>query len=166
MTRMPRSARPAARSAALLLLTLASMVCAAPARAAEPIRVAILGDARSVEVGGGPTKISDLAGQPVSVDTPTWLRVVPKRGGVEVRGHGAAPAVRLSPVGSGPLRVNGREYPGALEIAPGGDGLVVINEVPLEDYVAGAVKAEAGDFMPAEMLKAQAIVARTYVAYH
>ena len=161
------SARAARWARSAVLLVLASAAAAGPARAAEPIRVAILGDARSVEVGGGPTKISDLAGQPVSVDTPTWLRVVPKRGGVEVRGYGAAPAVRLSPVGSGPLRVNGREYPGALEIAPGsGEGLVVINEVPLEDYVAGAVKAEAGDLMPAEMLKAQAIVARTYAAYH
>jgi len=36
---------------------------------------------------------------------------------------------------------------------------------PLEEYLAGAVKAEAGDRMPLEMLKAQAIVARTYAAY-
>jgi stage II sporulation protein D (peptidoglycan lytic transglycosylase) len=32
--------------------------------------------------------------------------------------------------------------------------------------VVGSVKAEAGEAMPLEMLKAQAIVARTYAAYH
>jgi stage II sporulation protein D len=62
--------------------------------------------------------------------------------------------------------VNGREYPGALEIVRSGDTLTVINELPLEEYLAGAVKAEAGDKMPLEMLKAQAVVARTYAAYH
>ena len=45
-------------------------------------------------------------------------------------------------------------------------GLTVVNQIPLEDYLVGAVKAEAGDKMPIEMLKAQAIVARTYAAYH
>jgi stage II sporulation protein D len=64
------------------------------------------------------------------------------------------------------LRVNTREYPGTIEILPSPDGLLVINELPLEEYVAGAVKAEAGDRMPLEMLKAQAIVARTYTVYH
>jgi stage II sporulation protein D len=64
------------------------------------------------------------------------------------------------------LRTNNREYPGALEILQAGDGLLVVNELPLDEYLAGAVKAEAGDKMPLEMLKAQAIVARTYAAYH
>jgi stage II sporulation protein D len=46
------------------------------------------------------------------------------------------------------------------------EGLIVVNQLPLEEYLVGAVKAEAGDKMPIEMLKAQAIVARTYAAYH
>jgi stage II sporulation protein D len=72
---------------------------------------------------------------------------------------------RLAPAAGGALRLNGREYPGILEVARSGDGLAVINELPLEEYLVGAVKAEAGDQMPLEMLKAQAIVARTYAAY-
>jgi stage II sporulation protein D len=63
------------------------------------------------------------------------------------------------------LRLNGRDYPGTIEIAASGSGLAAINELPLEEYLAGAVKAEAGDRMPLEMLKAQAIAARTYAAY-
>ncbi len=142
------------------------------ARAADEIRVAIAEDARTIEVGGGPMVISDPAGRPLTDDTPTWLRVVPQNGGVEVRSRGAAgveiehaPSVRLSLVNGGGLRVNGREYAGTLEVVPVAGKLAAINELPLEEYLAGVVKAEAGERMPLEMLKAQAIVARTYAAY-
>jgi stage II sporulation protein D len=64
------------------------------------------------------------------------------------------------------VRVNTRDYPGVVEVSRNGEGLLVVNQVNLEEYVAGAVKAEAGDQAPIEMLKAQAIVARTYAAYH
>ncbi len=113
--------------------------------------------------------ISDQAGRPLTGNAPTWLRVIPQSGGVEVRAQGAAglrmERVRLTPVKGGSLRLNGREYPGAIEVAATAAGLVAINELPFEEYLVGAVKAEAGDRMPFEMLKAQAIVARTYAAY-
>jgi len=126
--------------------------------------VAIVEGARSVEVGGGPMMVRDVAGRPLAGEAPVWIRATARQGQVEVLGR-TAPGVRLVPM-IGVLRVNKREYPGALEIAPSGEGLIVINDVPLEDYLAGAVKAEAGEKMPIEMLKAQAIVARTYAAYH
>jgi stage II sporulation protein D len=127
--------------------------------------VAVLEGVRTVEVGGGPMIVADLAGQLLHGETPTWLRATQRSGAIEVQGRSAS-GVRLTPASGGFLRVNKREYPGALEILPHGDGLVVVNELPLEDYLAGAVKAEAGERMPLEMLKAQAIVARTYAAYH
>jgi len=108
--------------------------------------------------------VGDTGGQLVSSQRPTWLRANWKPGAVEVQGRSAG-AFRLVPM-NGVLRVNKREYPGTIEIAPAGDGLLVVNELPLEEYLVGAVKAEAGDKMPLEMLKAQAIVARTYAAYH
>jgi stage II sporulation protein D len=129
--------------------------------------VAIADGLRTVEVGGGPMMVSDLTGRTVVSDSPTWLRVGVKNGGLEVSGgRRRADGLRLAPGDIGSLRVNGREYPGALEIVRSGDTLTVINELPLEEYLAGAVKAEAGDKMPLEMLKAQAVVARTYAAYH
>ena len=108
--------------------------------------------------------LSDVAGRPFGGDAPAWIRATLRQGQVEVLGRSAS-GVRLVPM-IGVLKINKREYPGALEIVPSGESLVVINELPLEDYLAGAVKAEAGDKMPMEMLKAQAIVARTYAAYH
>ncbi|HSE06649.1 MAG TPA: SpoIID/LytB domain-containing protein [Methylomirabilota bacterium] len=149
------------------LVALALVLWAGPALGAGDIRVAIADGLRTVEVGGGPMMVSDLTGRVVVNDSPTWLRVNVKNGGLEVSGgRRRADGLRLAPGDTGSLRVNGRDYPGALEIVRSGDTLTVINELPLEEYLAGAVKAEAGDKMPLEMLKAQAVVARTYAAYH
>ncbi|MGH7300348.1 MAG: SpoIID/LytB domain-containing protein, partial [Candidatus Rokuibacteriota bacterium] len=153
------------RSVAVLALVL--LLWAGPALASGDIRVAIADGLGTVEVGGGPMMVSDLTGRVVVHDSPTWLRATWKSGGLEVSGsRRRVDGLRLAPGDTGCLRVNGHEYPGALEIVRSGDGLTVINELPLDDYLAGAVKAEAGDKMPLEMLKAQAIVARSYAAYH
>lgn len=149
------------------LLALALLLWAEPALAAGDIRVAIADGLRTVEVGGGPMMVSDLAGRAVVADSPTWLRATVKNGALEISGGGRrVDGLRLASGDTGFLRVNGREYAGAVEIVRSGDTLTVINELPLEEYLAGAVKAEAGDKMPLEMLKAQAVVARTYAAYH
>ena len=119
-----------------------------------------------MEIGGGPMVVTDLAGRPLSAEPPTWLRATQKRGAIEVWGQTTRGVRLASARAGGALHVNKREYAGGIEILPTGDKLAVINELPLEEYIAGAVKAEAGDKMPIEMLKAQAIVARTYAAYH
>jgi len=56
---------------------------------------------------------------------------------------------------------NGR-YRGALELRVGGAGVLAINALDLEDYVRGVVSAESPASWPAETLKAQAVVARSY----
>jgi stage II sporulation protein D len=161
--------RPTLTRALRALLGLAPVLSviltAGPALAASDIRVAIADGLKTVEVGGGPMMVSDLTGRSVVNDSPTWLRATLKNGVIEVAGR-RVDGLRLAPADVGFLRANNREYPGALEIIKNGDGLTLVNELPLEDYLAGAVKAEAGDKMPLEMLKAQAIVARTYAAYH
>jgi stage II sporulation protein D len=151
----------------LIAMVLVVLALGAPVAvpAADEIRVAIVEGASVVEVGGGPMMVNDLTGRPLVEDNPTWIRVVPVSGGLAVRGQRAS-GVRLTPLGAGSLRVNQGQYPGVIEVLPVPDGLAGINELPLEEYLVGAVKAEAGDRMPLEMLKAQAIVARTYAAYH
>jgi stage II sporulation protein D len=57
-----------------------------------------------------------------------------------------------------------RAYRGILEISPrAGTGFQVLNRVTLEDHLAGVLPAEMPSSWPMEALKAQAIVARTYV---
>jgi len=152
-------------TALLALLLLA--VAAAPAAAAGTIRVAVVDGARAVEVTGAGIEVTALGGCPHCPAT-TWraarVRAAVGAGGaVEAAGRRAI-GFRLT--SEQPLRLNGRPYPPTLEILRVGDALAVVNEVDLEDYLVGVVRAETGDRWPTEALRAQAIVARTYAAYH
>ncbi|HSW64510.1 MAG TPA: SpoIID/LytB domain-containing protein [Dissulfurispiraceae bacterium] len=62
----------------------------------------------------------------------------------------------------GDVLLGGLRYSGMLEIWRGKNGLYVINELPLEEYVKGVVAGEVGKLWDAEALKAQAVAARTY----
>lgn len=127
--------------------------------------MAVASGVRAVEVAGRAILVTDLEGRALLAGSPASVRVTVRNGALEVEGRKAG-AVRLRPFGSLALRLNGREYPGSLDVLRTGDGLAVVNELPLEEYLAGTLKAETGERWPMEMLKAQAIVARTYAAYH
>jgi len=165
LVKLPRASSRVAFALPFLACAWLSAISAVPALAADDIRVAIAEGVASVDVGGGPMLVADLKGRPLTDQSPTWLRLKSAGGSVDAQGRRAS-GVRLTAADGGTLRVGTREYSGALEIIPVGDRLAAINELPLEEYVAGTVRAEAGDRMPLEMLKAQAIVARTYAAYH
>ena len=76
----------------------------------------------------------------------------------------------LTAIGPGPLKLGGRaingvtdgRYRGILEFRPQGGRVTAVNEVDVDDYVAGVVGAEMSASWPAEALKAQAVAARTY----
>lgn len=53
-------------------------------------------------------------------------------------------------------------YRGALEFYKTQDGMVIINELPLEEYLYAVVPSEMPASYPMEALKAQAVCARTY----
>jgi stage II sporulation protein D len=62
-----------------------------------------------------------------------------------------------------PLRVEGHDLPGTLEVFAGpGKTLVAVNALDLEDYVAAVVGSEVPASWPAEALRAQAVAARTF----
>lgn len=66
---------------------------------------------------------------------------------------------------NGDVLLSGIKYSGVIEIWKGKNGLYIINDIPLEDYVKGVVSSEVGKSWDMEALKAQAVVARTYVLY-
>jgi stage II sporulation protein D len=90
------------------------------------------------------------------------VRALPVSGEVAVDGVRAA-GFRL--MSAQALRVNGRDYPAPIDVVRNGEGLSVVNELPLEDYLPGVLRAESSEKFPREALRAQAIVARTYAAY-
>lgn len=53
-------------------------------------------------------------------------------------------------------------YAGKLELVQKEDGIVVINELPLEEYLPKVLSSEMSSAFPMEALKAQAVCARTY----
>lgn len=164
------------RAVARLVPTLAwlALAAAVPAGAAEPIRVAVGDGLRTAEVaatdlvtvldGGTRRPLFGIPGGRV-------IRVTPAGGGLEVAWGGsdrrrlAMTGVRLE-TRRGGLRIGPRDYGGALEVWRSGEGLLLVNELPLEEYVAGTVRAEAPERWPAEALRALAVVARTYAVFH
>ena len=124
-----------------------------PARGAEPIRVQVGDGLRTVEVvapdlitvldagtrralfgipGGRPIRIAATAGGGMEA---TWGVA-----GAVDRRRLFMPGIRLETRRSG-FRVGSRDYGGALEVWRN-DGLLVVNELPLEDYIAGTVRAD------------------------
>jgi len=67
-----------------------------------------------------------------------------------------------------PISVNGAAYRGKIEVVQTSKGLMVVNEVGVEDYLRGVVPPEIGYLRPEEIeaMKAQAIAARTYSLAH
>lgn len=62
------------------------------------------------------------------------------------------------------IKVNGkqREYTGRIDAWIQESKLLIVNEVPIEEYVAGVVESEGGHVPSFEYFKAQAILARTF----
>ncbi|MBQ7776859.1 MAG: SpoIID/LytB domain-containing protein [Lachnospiraceae bacterium] len=58
------------------------------------------------------------------------------------------------------------DYRGTLEVFEETEGFVVINELPIEEYLYSVVPSEMPASYPMEALKAQAICARTYAYLH
>ena len=86
-----------------------------------------------------------------------------------VRGDGTATGWQAEmltqfPDDRGAVRSGGRAYRGALVFVATDTGILVVNHLPLEDYVRGVVPLEIGERAPAERaaVEAQAIAARSY----
>lgn len=72
----------------------------------------------------------------------------------------AAAAGKSSP------QINKRSYKGDFQLqAEQGDKLLVVNRLPLEDYLASVLPAKTMAVWPDEVIKAQAVAARSYAMY-
>jgi peptidoglycan hydrolase-like amidase len=93
-------------------------------------------------------------------------------GSVLITGAGgsfeSAGEIVLTPAGDWATAVDGRRYRGHFRLRTGGAGVLLINELPMEEYLRGVVPVEMGpyQFPELEALKAQAVAARTYAVAH
>jgi stage II sporulation protein D len=138
---------------------------------ARRVRVALQWGRRETTVSGA----GSIGGLKVSPERS--YRLLRSGTGVEVRAVGASRAlgragtgVRVLPGGGGAVRVAGQaadgvqdgSFRGRLDVLPDGDGIVVVNDLDLEDYLRGVVTKESPASWPAAALQAQAVAARTY----
>ena len=68
----------------------------------------------------------------------------------------------------GQISFNGRRYRGELAITAGGDGLILVNRLNMDDYLKGVVPLEIGTsaIADAAAVEAQAVTARSYAVTH
>ena len=130
-------------------------------------RPAAADDALRVRVAAGVPALQ-ISGSSLRVDGRAWrsdeLRVSAAGGRLRIDGKPADQTLVID--ARGPIRVDGRAMPGALRLSLRGErSLDAVVLVPLEPYVASAVASETPAGWPAEALKAQAVVARSYALH-
>jgi stage II sporulation protein D len=155
--------------AAVVMALACSMATVAPAWALPPIRIALADGVPFVEVGiGDAVTVLDPSPRRLlfSLPGPRVVRIIPSGPGLVMVGAPRVDQARIRlETRRGPLRVGTRDYVGALEIWRQGDGLLLVDELPMEEYVAGTVRGEASERWPMEALRAIAVVARTYAVF-
>jgi stage II sporulation protein D len=123
----------------------------------ETIRVAILKNTSLVAVDGEGLIATRENGDAVALNPPVILK--PGKSGVLVDGTVYR---RLTFSASSAVRVNGKPYRGTVEASFIEKGILIINELALEDYLVGLINCEISSAWPIESVKAQAVIARTY----
>lgn len=89
------------------------------------------------------------------------------RGGkIAINGKAIDTVVTLKPTNSdAPFLFEGKGYRGGLTLRANNGTMMVINSVPLEEYLYGVVPQEVVPSWPAAALEAQAVAARTYALH-
>ena len=94
----------------------------------------------------------------IYVNTPEWVNVYSHANGsplyLRARGDNAV------------IGVGENKYTGLIELLNYGGSMRVVSMVYLEDYVRGVVVSEVYNTWPAEALKSQAVVARSFTLYN
>jgi len=126
----------------------------------EMIRVAILKGIDQVLVDGTGLLVMDGRQEQLRVTPPLTVKGDRKR--LSVNGRAVASLIISAPAVA---IVNGKGYRGSIEIAPSERGLIVVNELPLEEYLVGLINCEISSVWPLEAIKAQAVVARSFALY-
>jgi len=114
----------------------------------RPIKVLVLNNAGSLTIAG-------------KHDT---LRIERDGSGIRVNGSWTSLPAVYRPSDEF-INLNGRPYRGTLTVEEGRGGLMVVNELPLEAYIAGIINNEVSSKWPRQAVMAQAVIARTYALY-
>lgn len=126
----------------------------------EMVRVALFKGAETLKIDGDGILLTDGRGEPLRVEMP--LEVKRSGTGLSVNGR---PVNRLVASAFSRISVNGKGYRALIEVSAADRGLLVVNELPLEEYLVGLINCEISSAWPIEAIKAQAVIARSYAVY-
>lgn len=135
---------------------------AAYAASSEPaIRVAVASEPATITVearGGGLLTVTDAALRPIT--KAGVATIVASSYGLRVNGkpQGGAEVV----IRSREIRIDGRTFRDSVRIVRNANGIIAVNDLPLETYLVGLISSEISPDWPPEAIKAQAVAARTY----
>lgn len=139
-----------------------------PSYASVLLRVGISVNATKVTVGSSSqARILNSQGQPLA-DVPPMTPLSGGRSGQTVQlGSVTDSRLYLQPLSAdGLVFIDKNWYRGLVELLPGDNGVIAVNQVGLDDYVSSVIGSEMGHRFPPEALKAQAVASRTYVLFH
>jgi stage II sporulation protein D len=144
----------------LILLLCSGSTVVAAMQPPEKIRVAVLSGGKSITLDGERLIVVDESGRPLRLSFPAVITKEPA--GLAVAGM---PAQKLTASAPTAIKVNGKRYRGIIEVLATGKGLLVVNELPLEEYLVGLINCEISSLWPMETVKAQAVIARSYALF-
>lgn len=123
----------------------------------ETIRVAIIKSAPEVTVAGDGLLVTNESGDALAFSFPVTVK--PVKEGLLAEGKLYR---RLFFAASTAVYVNNKPYRGLADLSVVDKGVLVVNQLPLEEYLVGLINCEISSTWPIEAVKAQAIIARTY----
>lgn len=127
----------------------------------ETVRVAILKGVEEVRLEGDGLLATDERGYPLPCESSLLIR---KQSDNSLVSAGKTfRRLTISPASL--LRINGKSYRGLFEFYPDEKGVLVVNELPIEEYLVGLINCEISSLWPVEAVKAQAVIARSYAIY-
>ena len=144
----------------LIFLSLLGAVSSADLRS-ESVRVAIIKGAEEITIDGEGLLAADEKGEPIRLNTPAVFR----RGFNSVFSVDGRVFKRLTVSAPAKIKINGKNYRGLFDFYPTDKGLLLVNEIPIEEYLVGLINCEISSLWPVESVKAQAVIARSYAIY-
>jgi len=124
------------------------------------IRIALFKGAESIRLDGNGILATSDKGEPLRLSFP--LEITRTKLGISANGAQLRGLKVSAPVF---VLVNGKGYRGVVEITPTEKGILVVNELPLEEFLIGLINCEISSQWPMEAVKAQAVIARSYAIF-
>ena len=150
----------------LLGLLVLSLFCASVASAAEQLRIALVEGQTTAEIScDDEFSVSSAQGQQTLPKGKYFVHIADGKIVLDDT-HSYTGTVTVQPAAGKALpQVNRRSYQGSMQLRSYEGKLLVVNSVDIEDYLASVLPAKTMVVWPDEVVKAQAVAARSYVLY-